>query len=100
MHYIMLQAKVGGKKKNYTCFKQKTLVLGYFISTTTIVILEIQKLWPYRHAGREQLSKTDKSWQVNSFNASICAESLISCVLVRDLQGVNLSVGQQSRYQR
>lgn len=58
---------------------------------STTVILEIQELWHYRHAGREQLSKTCKSWQMNSCNASTCAESLISCVLVRDLQGVNLS---------
>lgn len=44
-----------------------------------------------------RLWNRDKSPWVNSFNASMCAESLISCVLVSNLQGVTLSTGQQSQ---
>lgn len=55
----------------------------YLSLRTAIVILEIQDPWHHRHAGREQPSKADKNWQVNSCNASTCAESLISCVLVK-----------------
>lgn len=43
----------------------------------------------------KRLSNRDKSLQVNSFSASTCAESITSCVLVRNLQGVNLSLGSQ-----
>lgn len=84
----MLHSKVGNKKKGKTHFSDKKLWFWGTLSVslkTTIVILEIQELWHYRHAGREQLNKTEKNWQVKSFNASICAESLISCVLVRDV---------------
>lgn len=89
------------KIKHNTLFQTKTWGALYLHNEKLTELF-----WKFKDSGTtgmqegKELSNRDKSLWVNPFSASTCAESLISCVLVRNLQGVNLSSGQPSQYQR